>query len=185
MYLSKGMVLKPSTEDLLFVTRCGVDFRLTGSQADIWLDGRFGFAQETEDQKFDIQHLKRIGLIEHTEEQSPTAKYRILTQCVICAADSKYRWNILTPKEAEVLKWIQYAGLRLTAAELVFLQENKIHPAESLLYECNRQALTERIYTPENIQDNLLELQMEQSPARDQTIQILLHLLKKKRILLV
>ena len=32
-YISKGMVIRASTEDLLFVTRCGVDFQLTGEQA--------------------------------------------------------------------------------------------------------------------------------------------------------
>ena len=43
MYISKGMVARPSTEELLFVTRCGVEFRLTGIEADLWLDGRFSF----------------------------------------------------------------------------------------------------------------------------------------------
>ena len=52
MYISKGMVARPSTEELLFVTRCGVEFRLTGIEADLWLDGRFSFAYEkTEEQK--------------------------------------------------------------------------------------------------------------------------------------
>lgn len=44
-YISKGMVIRASTEDLLFVTRCGVDFQLTGEQAALWLNGRFGFAK--------------------------------------------------------------------------------------------------------------------------------------------
>ncbi len=185
MYISKGMVIKPSTEDLLFVTRCGTDFKLTGNLADIWLDGRFAFAQEKPDQAKNIQYLQRLGLIEQRTEWNSLTEYQILTQCVICAANSKYRWNILTPKESEILKWIRYAGLRLTTAELVFLQEKKIHPIESLLYDCNRQALTEAIYTPENIQDNLLELEMEHSPARKETVRIILSLLRKKRILLL
>lgn len=46
-YISKGMVIRASTEDLLFVTRCGVDFQLTGEQAALWLNGRFGFAKKT------------------------------------------------------------------------------------------------------------------------------------------
>lgn len=84
-----------------------------------------------------------------------------------------------------MLKWIRYAGLRLTTAELVFLHEHRIHPIDSLLYAENRQELTETIYTPANIQDNLLEQEMEHSPVRDETVRILLSLLKKKRILLV
>ena len=31
-YISKGMVIRASTEDLLFVTRCGVDFQLPGNR---------------------------------------------------------------------------------------------------------------------------------------------------------
>ena len=47
-YISKGMVIRASTEDLLFVTRCGADFQLTGEQAALWLNGRFGFAKNRE-----------------------------------------------------------------------------------------------------------------------------------------
>lgn len=33
MYISKGTVISPSTEDLLFVVRGGVKFQLTGQEA--------------------------------------------------------------------------------------------------------------------------------------------------------
>ena len=185
MYLSKGMVLKPSKEELLVVTRCGHDFQLTGNLADLWLDGRFGFVQETEDQLFNLQRLQRMGLVECAENEDSVSKYRVLTQCVICAAKPTHTWYILNKQESKMLKWIRYAGLRLTTAELVFLHEHRIHPIDSLLYAENRQELTETIYTPANIQDNLLEQEMEHSPVRDETVRILLSLLKKKRILLV
>ena len=32
-YISKGIVVNGSTEQILHVTRCGVDFQLTGEQA--------------------------------------------------------------------------------------------------------------------------------------------------------
>ena len=44
-YISKGIVVNGSTEQILHVTRCGVDFQLTGEQAALWLNGRFAFAQ--------------------------------------------------------------------------------------------------------------------------------------------
>ena len=44
-YISKGMVIKASTEELLFVTRHGTDFQLTDLQAELWLNGRYGFAE--------------------------------------------------------------------------------------------------------------------------------------------
>ena len=36
-YISKGIVVNGSTEQILHVTRCGVDFQLTGEQAALWL----------------------------------------------------------------------------------------------------------------------------------------------------
>ena len=41
-YISKGMVIRASTEDLLFVTRCGADFQLTGEQAALILTADLG-----------------------------------------------------------------------------------------------------------------------------------------------
>ena len=46
MYISKGTVISPSTEGLLFVVRGGVKFQLTGQEAALWLNGRFQFVDE-------------------------------------------------------------------------------------------------------------------------------------------
>ena len=46
-YISKGMVIKASTEELLFVTRHGADFQLTGLQAD-------GKSRKAHDHQFSI-----------------------------------------------------------------------------------------------------------------------------------
>ena len=41
-YISKGMVIKASTEELLFVTRHGTDFQLTDlAQWPVWLCGKW------------------------------------------------------------------------------------------------------------------------------------------------
>lgn len=76
-YISKGMVIRASTEDLLFVTRCGVDFQLTGEQAALWLNGRFGFAKNRENvpEVKALQQLKRQGLVEITEGDEPVFEY--------------------------------------------------------------------------------------------------------------
>lgn len=72
MYISKGMVARPSTEELLFVTRCGVEFRLTGIEADLWLDGRFSFAYEkTEEQHWDACRWRMLS-IAHDSLQKPS-----------------------------------------------------------------------------------------------------------------
>ena len=100
MYISKGTVISPSTEDLLFVVRGGVKFQLTGQEAALWLNGRFQFVNEkTEDERRCLKKLKRMGLVETSQSQSETEKYRILTQCVLCPAVPKRIRHHTTKKE--------------------------------------------------------------------------------------
>lgn len=88
-------------------------------------------------------------------------------------------------RDATIIYWLKYAGIRLTVAELVYLFENKVKPTQDLLYTDNRQRLIERIYTKDTIADNLLEIQMESAGCRDDIIKGLMRLLKKKQILVL
>lgn len=81
--------------------------------------------------------------------------------------------------------WLTKAGLRLSTAELVYLVDRNVAPSEDLLYIANRQALVEKIYTVDTIADNVLENQMESAVLRGDTVQALLRLLKKKRIVVL
>ena len=186
-YISKGMVIKASTEDLLFVTRGGVDFQLTGEQAALWLNGRFGFAKtrKTVLEEKALHQLAHQGLVEIAEGNGSVFEYRALTQCVLVPAKPQGIRAILSVRQKELLQWLTEAGLQLTVAELIFLTEHHVSPAANLLGERNRQKLTETIYTQETIFDNILEAQMERAAVRDEVIFALLKLLKKKRILLL
>lgn len=186
-YISKGMVIKASTEELLFVTRHGTDFQLTGLQAELWLNGRYGFAESGGNilEGKALQQLNRQGLVELVESDEPAAEYRALTQCVLVPAQPQGHRVLLSTREKELLRWLTDAGLHLTAAELVFLAEHCVKPTADLLGERNRQCLTERIYTQETIFDNILEAQMEHAAARDEVVDALLRLLEKRRILLL
>ena len=83
IYLSKGIVKENSTEHLLQVARCGQEYSLSGEQAALWLNGRFGFSEaKTESEKRTLKHLVRIGLAETGAENTDVARYRILTQCI-------------------------------------------------------------------------------------------------------
>lgn len=84
-----------------------------------------------------------------------------------------------------MMRWLNFAGIRLSTAELVFLSENHIQPKNDLLYADNRQALVETIYTPANIFDNVLEAQMEHASARDTTVETIMSLLRKKKIVML
>lgn len=111
--------------------------------------------------------------------------YRALTQCVLVPAKAGKIRAPLNPLEIQTLQWLREAGLRLTMAELVCLQEHGIKPEPQLLGEENRQALTEAIYTQQTIFDNVLEAQMERASCREEMVRAVLGLLKKKRIVLL
>lgn len=83
------------------------------------------------------------------------------------------------------MKWVLDAVLVLTMGELVFLMERGVAPEPSLLGPQNQQRLVEIIYTKNTIFDNILENQMELADARDETVKLILNLLKRKRIVLL
>lgn len=65
IYLSKGIVQKNSTKQLLRISHCGQDFQLTGTEAALWLKGRFGFAvARGAAQEQNLQHLNELGIAE-------------------------------------------------------------------------------------------------------------------------
>lgn len=186
IYLSKGMVLNGSTEGRLEISRGGQSFLLTGMEAALWLNGRSVFCEtHSPAEEQCLRHLIRMGLAEAEENADDTAKYRILSRCVCCPASVKKLVLPLTGTEKTVWTWLEKAGLRLTTAELVYLMEHQIQPEENLLYEENRQALVEAIYTRDTIADNILENQMEAAACRDEVVRVLLQLLKRKRILVL
>ena len=88
-------------------------------------------------------------------------------------------------RSRKVWIWLNEAGLRLTASELIRLEERKIQPTPALLGQEGRQRLTEMIYLAETIPDGILESLMEHSPARDAVVDILLKLLRTHRLLLI
>lgn len=186
LYISKGIVQKDSTEQLLFVVRGGQRYQLTGSAAAMWLNGRFGFAKSrsgSEEQT--LKNLRRLGLVETEDTDDARSRYQILTRCVCCPAVFTKPERPMPAKEKTILSWLRNAGIRLTVAELIFLQEHGISPEEKYLYPENRQTLVEAIYTKDTIADNLLEHQMETAECRDEVVRTLMKLLNKKKILIL
>lgn len=186
MYLSKGIVCNGSTEQLLRVAHGGYEYELHGKEAELWLNARFGIVRlvSAADERV-LGHLQRMGLVECEYEETDVGKYRILTNCVLCPAKRRGLRFPLTSLDQRIMTWLTKAGLRLSTAELVYLVDRKVNPTEELLYASNRQALVERIYTVDTIADNVLENQMASASRRDETVQALLCLLKKKRIVVL
>lgn len=186
IYLSKGIAAEKLTREEMQVIRGGESFYLSGEDAEIWQKGRFQFTLVNDaGSRHVVQRLTKLGLAENEEEDSAEARYRILTRCLCCPAETEENRTELPSEEAKILCWLENAGIRLTTAELVFLMEHQIEPAPELLYEENSQALVETIYASGNISDNMLEEQMALAGCRDRAVNFLLGLLQKKRILIL
>lgn len=185
LYISKGMTNK-SSGNVLSISRGNQTYRLNGIAAELWDRGRFGFAQTKNIQEENIiNSFVKSGLAESEIENTPLGKYRMLTRCVCCPIKSFRPKFLLGALECYLMTWIYKAGIRLSTAELVYLYENKILPSKELLYENNRQTLVERIYTADNISDNILETQMENVRCRDDVVDAIIGLLRKKYIVLL
>ncbi len=186
IYISKGIVQERSTERNIYVGRGGQVFQLTKVEAQLWLDGRFGFYKtKNTSQEHAIEHLYRMGLVEYEQEDSLVSRYRILTRCVLCATAGSNISLTVGRFESSVLNWLTNAGIRLSMAELVYLHERQIKPIKEQLYTDNRQRLVETIYTQENIFDNILECQMEHAFCRDKVTAAVMVLLKNKKIVIL
>lgn len=186
MYISKGVVKEGSTQQRLTVCYGGCDFVLTGKEAQIWLDGRYGVVNVLDnaaDQQ--LGHLHRMGLMEFEYEDTPVARYRLLTKCILVPSRRRSVSLFQSKTEKRILLWLRNAGIRLSTAELVYLIDREVKPVQGLLYEANRQALVERIYTKGTIADNILETQMEKAVFRDEIVDTLLRLIAKKRLVVL
>jgi len=184
-YLSKGLLLRRSGETLT-ISHCGAEYELKGERASVWEKGRRGLNEPMGvSQYVALTELSKQGLIEMNSDTEAISFYRLLINCVICPGKAKVATVFWNPMERRLWHWLTKAGLRLTIAELVFLAEKDIKPTIGLLGEQNRQALTETIYTIETIPDGILESRMEQSPARDNTVNAVLSLLRKNKVFLI
>lgn len=186
IYLSKGIAQKDPTEKRISIFRYSQVSNLTGLEAALWSNGRYSFAvTQLPLVERELIRLEKMGLVETEVKDSYAARYRILTRCICCPVKASGISFSVSGEEKILLTWLKCAGIRLTVAELIYLREHQVEPRPELLYEDNRQALVETIYTRETIADNLLEYKMEVVACRDKVVSSLLRLLKKKKILML
>lgn len=186
IYISKGVVLNNSTVKSIRVMRNGMVYQMTGNEARIWLDGRYGFQEvASESDKCVLERLAKLSLVEMEETDSDVSRYRILCRCVCAATKTKWFSLPVGGIQKDILIWLKNAGLRLTTAELVCLQEKGIRPEARYLHAENRQALVELIYTVDTIADNVLENLMEKADQRDKVVYALEMLLRKEKMVIL
>ena len=185
MYLSKGLLTRSERTGLDYVSRCGCAYALGPELAGLWKKARLTPQQVPVDKERAIKRLEASGLVVTTEETGALAVYRLLTGCVICPNGRRWTDLILSKPVRRIWTWLNEAGLRLTASELIRLEERQVKPTPALLGEDGRQNLTEMIYFADTIPDGILETMMEHSVARDATVDALLQLLRTRRLLLI
>lgn len=186
-YISKGAVLRPCTEEILYVSRCGREYALTKPMSTLWLEGRFRVSHTiSEFEEAKLAHLQNIGLVEVAGDGEATEIYRMISRCIILPAKPKLnRRCFLKQSERYLWTWISLSGMHLTMAELIFLASNGVRPDAALLGPGNLQSLTERIYSAEASPERLLDTEMEKAADRDAVVNALLGLLRKKHLVLV
>ncbi len=185
LFISKGIPEKGGITAQLRIVSGGQIYTLFGLDEELWLRGRFDIAETystTEEQA--IRNMLRVGLVEYTSADDPAARYALLSRCMIVPAKPSKR-NALRRDEKILLEWLTGAGIHLNLPELVYLFSNRIRPKQGLLGEENKLALVERIYTDETSDDGILEEMMAKAAKRDDVVDAILGLLKKKRVVLL
>ena len=185
MYLSKGLWTRLPKTGLDYVSRCGCAYALGPELAGLWKKAQFVPQRVPEGKEQMVKRLEASGLAVTTEEAGTLAAYRLLADCVICPNKKRWTDRFLAVPVRRTWTWLNEAGLRLTASELIRLEERRIQPAPALLGEDGRQRLAEMIYFAETIADGILETMMEHSPSRDTVVDSLLELLRTRRLLLI
>ena len=183
MYLSRGMAVKPDSSDCFRVCRWGKIHALGPRTAGLWRRGTSGPANVSSEDEAAVRRLEAMGLVVTTEETGNLTSFRLLLDCVLCPSGK--RPFLLLGRDRRIWVWLTQAGLRLTACELIRLEEQGIVPVPELLGANGRQALTEEIYCSSNIFDGILETEMEHSPARDMTAASILRLVRSHHLLLI
>ena len=115
-YISKGITEKGGITAELRIVTGGQIFTLFGLDETLWLRGRLDVvATESPAEEEAIRKLLRTGLVEYTSEEDPSARYSLLSRCVIVPAKPSKR-NALRRDEKILLDWLLGAGFRLSLA---------------------------------------------------------------------
>lgn len=182
MYLSKGA---PACGGTFRVSQCGKVYELGPMLAGLWQRGRLKPVLAAPEQERAVSRLAEAGLVAVSEEGGNLAAFQLLNACILCPSYRHRPHFPLKSRERRILKWVREAGLRLTASELIRLEEQGVEPVPDLLGESGRQPLTEKIYLYTNILDGVLESEMVHSPAREATVDAILKLLHTQRLLAI
>ncbi len=187
MYLSKGIVCKRKSKEGVYIRHFGQPIVLSGAEAIMWKNGKLGYAYaSTQAEIYLVKSLVKKGVAVSEDRCSEFEKYHALCRCTICA-NPKLIFSIkpFNKTEKRILTWLRKAGTNLSLPELVCLEDKGIEPKPNLLYRENSTALLKNIYTCYVSIAGELESRMKYSIARKRTVDAVLELLRRKRIVIM
>lgn len=184
LYISKGVAQKDGDAEHVKIDRFGKTYTLEGPSARLWLAGGHDVREACESE---LRPLMQDGLAAANDDDADylIRVFRLLSGCIL-ATDTRPRLRRgLSANDRRTLSWLRKAGIRLTAAELCYLNDQNIAPEMQYLGKENRQALVERIYTADTIEDGALEACMETSRALPETVGAILRLFERGYLFLL
>ncbi|WP_285819627.1 hypothetical protein [Bacteroides acidifaciens] len=187
MYLSKGILCKGGSKNWLYIRHLGQPTVLNGEEAVLWQESRFHFSYTMNPSEMAIvQKLVRKGVAVSENGRSELEKYHALCRCSIRANPNFIiglkPFNAL---EKRILTWLRKTDANLSLPELICLEDKGIKPERNLLYRKNSTELFKLIYPCYESIAGDLENKMRCSIARQRTIDALLELLRRKRVVII
>ena len=187
MYLSRGVLDKRRSKRGILIRYYGLPIELSGDEADIWERGRFGFAySESPSEEVVVKEMLKKGLVVSAPGHSEIDKYTVLCLSGIYA-NRQFKLTIipLCKPEKRILIWLKKAGINLNFSELVCLEDRGIEPKPDLLSRENSVKLMRIIYPGLVSIAGNLELRMLHSIVRKRTVDAVMKLLRRKRVIIM
>ena len=187
IYLSKGILCRYIHEHRIYVRQMDLPRELVGLEAVLWMNGRSGFGvTKSNEEEVVIKSLAEKWYVCYEPENTPLSQYRILTKCLLYPVRGLKRVLPLFDRtERKTYLWLKKAGLNLNIAEIICIEEKGIEPKKELFHRKNAQKLHDSIYPNCINYANALESRMKNSIARKRTVDAVMRLIQKQRLIVL
>lgn len=187
MYLSRGVLCKRRSDRGIYIRHYGLPMELIGEEAIVWKKGRLGFAYaESPTEEKVIAELFRRGLLISVPGHREVDRYTALCLSGVYA-NHQFKFGLipLGKTEKRILTWLKKAGTNLSIAELVCLEDKGIEPQANLLHRENAVKLMRIIYPHYISIAGNLEARMKHSGVRKRTVDAVMKLLRRQRVIIM
>ncbi len=186
IYISKGMERKGSTKNRLKIHSFRGRYELSGEKAMLWKRGRQDFTTVyTREEERVLFELEKEHLVEFTESRDMRARYFLLTRCILYVPKKRRIGLFMNAYDRHIFYWLKKAGYRLDIGELIYLMEHKVKPDKLLLGTEQAGRLYRKIHIRQLEFGRDFERRMSVARCREEVVDSILRLIKKKKIYLI